>query len=249
MGPGDFYTTKIAERFGYLANWLPNSPINLGDVGIMEGRYFKQLSSLAQLQLSFVPRVPQKSANFSYSWEADIASDSSVGANIPGMGAAAGLNVKFNNAGAFVFEITDCTITDIEDKLSLGHEIKKLFEAKKWEPEWVVIDTIVAAGSSTILVSTTNNSEIQLSASGDVSKINLTDVSAGLKIKYQTGEITRILADKGLFPMFKTSKIKWSFLNRMTRNRGGARYGGHVEERVVRDYTEKEIWEPILKSE
>ena len=127
MGPGDFYTTKIAERFGYLANWLPNSPINLGDVGIMEGRYFKQLSSLAQLQLSFVPRIPQKSANFSYSWEADIASDSSVGANIPGMGAAAGLNVKFNNAGAFVFEITDCTITDIEDKLSLGHEIKKLF--------------------------------------------------------------------------------------------------------------------------
>jgi hypothetical protein len=247
MRPSDFYVKNIVKKFGYFASWFPNSPIQLGDVGVMEGPYFKQLTSLKELQLSFVPRTSKKSANFSYSWEADFAIDSNASVNIANVGITSSLNVKFNNAGAFVFETTDCTITEIENKISLGLEIKKMFIANTWEVDWVVIDSIVAAGSSTIIISNSNNSEIQLSASGELSKINLTDANLGLKIKNQTGEITKFLADKGLVPMFKTSKIKLSFLQRITKDKENAHFGGKVKRRKSKNYSEKEIWESTLK--
>jgi hypothetical protein len=245
MNSSDFYVKEIFKKFGYIANWLPNSPIKVGDVGIMEGYYFKRQGSLKELNLNFETREEQISVNFSYSLKADITIESDGSAKIYDKAATAALKIGFNAAGSFVFETTGCKITEIENKISLGKEIKKRFKDGAWDSKWVVIDSIVSADVSTIIVSNSENSELRLSASADVSKVNLTDASMNLKIKSQSGEITKFIADKTLFPLFNTSKIKQSFLDRLTRNKDNARFGGQVEERTSQGYTDTDIWDKV----
>lgn len=246
MAPNDFYAKNIFEKFGYIANWFPNSKINLGDIGVMDGYNFKQISSLDESKLNFTIRDSEKSVDFSYSFQAELTSEFNAKVEVLNSIEAGGLKINFTNSGSFVFEATNCVVTQIENKLTLGEEIKKLYKNNNWQLEWVIIDTIITSGSSTILISNSNNSELELSASANIPKISLTDAGIGLKIKSQKGELTKFIAAQGLSPLFKTSKVKSSFLSRLTRRKDDARFGGHNVERNTQDYVEDDMWEKII---
>jgi hypothetical protein len=36
------YLHEMHQRFGYLATWLPNAKLELGDVGVLRGEEFRQ---------------------------------------------------------------------------------------------------------------------------------------------------------------------------------------------------------------
>lgn len=65
MSPGDFYVKNVFYKFGYVANWFPNTQVNVGDMGIMDGYYFKKLSSLKELNLIVKVRNSEKPVDFS----------------------------------------------------------------------------------------------------------------------------------------------------------------------------------------
>jgi hypothetical protein len=246
MSPSDFYVKNIFDKFGYIANWFPSSEIRIGDIGVMEGYYFKRKGSLDQKKLSYNIRKSEKPIDFSYSCQAELNFTSNIGAEALTKIAAGAVKIKFKNAGAFVFEAADCIISEIDNKLRLGDDIKKLYKNDNWDLDWVIIDTIISSGSSTILVSNSKESELELTANANIPQMQLTDTNIDLKIQSQRGELTRFLATQGLSPLFKTSKIKVSFLNRLTRRKNDARFGGHNAERIRQDYEEKEIWENII---
>ena len=38
------YTKELNQQFGYLATWLPGTPLALGDIGILRNNEFTKIS-------------------------------------------------------------------------------------------------------------------------------------------------------------------------------------------------------------
>ncbi len=226
-----------------MANWFPNNKIALGDIGVFDGYQFNRISSLEKLGIPFEERQGEKPIDLSYVKQAEI-NFAAGGEMAPPDGMVSGnVKMQFQRAGAFSFDVANCFVHEIEDKLSLGNKIKQLYKDGQWEEDWVVIDSLVAAGVTTILVAESNNAELELQAKENLGELKLTNANARLSVKSQKGEITSLLGKEGLTPLFKTSKVKRSFLAGLTRRKDNVRYGGQVVDRPEMTTGEDDMWE------
>src|SRR5580658_4117793 len=104
--PNDLYVKAIHERFGYFGTWLPNAPVGLGDVGLVEGCSFRRVSSLAGLGIAFGIRTSANPMRFHYTRHAEVTAGAGVSAaaGVPSAGGSADVHIGFQRDGAFVFQ-------------------------------------------------------------------------------------------------------------------------------------------------
>src|SRR5262245_38305820 len=60
----DNYVKLLYQRYKHFAAWLPNTKVQLGDVGVVVGKYFKQVTTLKQLGVVFKTRIGDKPLTF-----------------------------------------------------------------------------------------------------------------------------------------------------------------------------------------
>lgn len=208
------YLKSIHERLGYHGSWLPNRPSALGDVGILRDGVFERRSSLANLSVEFKTRPGTKPMNLSHTSEGgvDIAikakGEALQGANIPR--ASAGASLKFSAKGGFVFQAVDCYVDEIDDQLSLGATLLHAHRrhSADWERDWCVVHAIVRAGSATIAISRSDGARLDLSAKTNIGAGDLAKADAGLAVSNQSGDVFHAVAERGLKPLFKISRIR-----------------------------------------
>ncbi len=231
------YVKGIYNRFTYLATWLPNSKLKLGDVGIQQGGSFKRMTSLKKLGVPFGVRVGEKPVDFAYTSQSGIstrtklAGEAAAGTTLP-LGKA-GIIIEFSQQGAFLFQAAGCFVNEIEDRAELGDAIIELQSKEVWDPAWSVIDTVVEADHVTILVSNSDKASLELTAKTSVAISTLADVDAGLTVNAQQGDIIRFLATKGLTPLFKLSRLKKSLIDTLLGGPRPVYFGGRVQDEVA----------------
>jgi hypothetical protein len=211
------YLKGIYGRFSYLATWLPNLPLQLGDVGTLQNDEFKQMTTLKDLGITFDICTSATPVDFTYTSDSGVrlitklAGEAAAGTTLP-VGEA-GISMQFSNEGAFVFEAIGCTVAEIEDKTALGQAVFKLLGQKKWDSSWAVVDTVVRADSATIVVSNSANATLDLTAKTPITVASLAKVDAELSVNSQSGDVIRFVAARGLAPLFRLSRVKHSFLS------------------------------------
>lgn len=216
----DSYLKGMFARFGYLATWMPNASMRLGDVGVMSGGAFRRVTSLEDLGITFQVRRGSQPIDLSHS------SEGGVSINLSGSGAAeagpaqanAGVAVVFGSKGSFVFQATGCVEHSIEDQAKLGRDvIAKYKSGGDWDPDWVVINTVVEAKCATVLVSSSAEGKVELAAKGDLppNGLALANADAGLHLTSIQGDVLHFVAQRGLTPMFRVSRIKRGLLARL----------------------------------
>src|SRR5882672_7330363 len=105
---GMTYLHEMHQRFAYLATWLPNVKLELGDVGVLRGEQFRQMTTLKELCVPFITRRGEAPLDFSYTSASGVAlqikakGKAAAGTALPL--AKAGVAVKFSKQGAFVFQ-------------------------------------------------------------------------------------------------------------------------------------------------
>ena len=115
----DNYVNLLYQRYKYFATWLPNTNVQLGDVGIIEGKYFKRKTSLKLLGVNFATRVGDKPLAFNddltggLQVQAKMAGEVAAGSVLPL--AEAGISIDFTKEGAFLFHALNCYADEIED--------------------------------------------------------------------------------------------------------------------------------------
>jgi hypothetical protein len=130
---------------------------------------------------------------------------------VPGVSLAqAGVSIEFADEGAFLFHAVNCYVDEIEDKVTVGKALIELKE--KWDLDWSVVDTVVRAGSTTVLVSNSQNAKLELRAKAAVEVSSLANPELGLEVVSKNGDVTHFLAEKGLTPLFRVSKFHRSWL-------------------------------------
>lgn len=224
------YVKEIYKRFEYLAAWLPNTKLKLGDVGFQKGGNFKRMTSLKELGLSFKVRSGKNPIDFSYTSQSGIfiktklAGEIIAGTTLPLN--KAGLLINFSREGAFLFHANKCLVDEVEDRTSLGETLIDLYANNNWNINWSVVDTIVKASYVTIVVSNSNQGNLELTAKSPITGANLANVEAGLKINSQQGDIIRFLATQKLSPLFKLSRLKKSLLQTLIGSPQTIHFGG-----------------------
>jgi len=239
MSAVDLYTKTLYEKYKYLANWLPNSHISLGDIGYITGNKFKKEKSLTDLGIKFTP-IPGKNIiddlslhykaliKFDAVGKADVALDETISV---GSGNA---KITFEDEGSFTFDALSCKTTGIANKGEVGEAIKELYKKNNnsWNKDWYVVDELVTAKSASIIVSLSKNSQIELGVNAKLPSFNLANPKASIKMKAQEGEIMKIIAEKSISPLFNTSKLKNSFLGGLLRSKKSLRFGGEVNKQT-----------------
>jgi hypothetical protein len=224
------YVQGIWQRFSYLATWLPNTRLQLGDIGVQEGEEFRRVTSLADLGVTFKVRSGADRVDFTYTSQSGVTirtnakGEVGVGTALPG--AQAGISIEFGEAGAFLFQAMGCSVDEIEDKAAVGRAAIALFQQGQWQPQWRLVDTLVKADSATIVVSNSQNAALELSAKVPVTVADLANAEAGLAVNAQRGDVIRFIAARGLSPLFKLSRVKQSLLQRWFGGGGPITFGG-----------------------
>jgi hypothetical protein len=196
------YLDSIHSKFGYLATWLPNTPLRLGDVGRWTDTGFQVETSLRRLGVSVKRRKGTAMGRL------DHTSLQSVQAKIGATSEAAGISLGFGEAGGFVFQAEGCAVEQIDDFDAMGIELLDLFRQKLWKPEWIVVDTIVRVARATILVSESDNATVEIKGPTDLSDL----VEVDLAVTAQSGSITRFIGEAAMTPLFRARRVKKGFL-------------------------------------
>lgn len=222
------YSNAVYRRIGYLATWLPNTAIRLGDVGTLHDNCFNEKSTLTASGIEFRVRRGTQPIAFSLSSESGV----QIAVKAKGQAAEntaipktkAGVALKFAQKGGFIFQATECYIDEIEDKAEVIRRILELSKADNsiWNTDWALIDTVVRAGPATIVISNSEKAALELSAESDLLASGLAKADAKFSVSTQEGDVIHILAQSGLSPLFKASRIKRRWL--------GLRFAGKEDE-------------------
>jgi hypothetical protein len=243
------YVKGMFQRFSYLAAWLPNTTLRLGDVGLQRGQEFKQMTTLGDLGISFRVRTGASPVDFTYTSQSGVsvkpkvAAQAGAGAMLPS--AQAGISIEFSEDGAFLFHAVGCSVDEIEDKEALGRAVIAAIKAGNWNSDWGVVDTLVRADSATIVVSNSHKAALELSAKAPVAPANLASLDAGLSVSSQSGDIIQFIAAKGLAPLFRLSRAKQSLLASLLGSSGAITFGGSGGEAAGEPVPEGDVFEAV----
>lgn len=161
------YMAEMHAEFGYFANWLPASPLKLGDVGVMDGNQFKRITDLSALGIGFTPGEPGPSSTMEYTSSGAVRVDHGLRAETELVQARGDVTVEFSREAATFFQAEDCVETAIADLARLETDLLALHGAGAWRPEHVVISAVVTTGPAVILVSRDQNASVKLSVRVD----------------------------------------------------------------------------------
>lgn len=123
-----------------------------------------------------------------------------------------GMVIEFENKASYLLKTAGTKVHYIENIAELGKLIKNLYKSKKWNRKWFVITNLIEADRSTLLISRTSNSKIELKAKASVESItddDLVSVDTDFSFISKKGMNTNIIGKEGpYFPLFKANGIK-----------------------------------------
>ncbi|MBA3045049.1 MAG: hypothetical protein FP824_02405 [Euryarchaeota archaeon] len=209
--PAELYVREIRRKLKYyFAAWLPGEELKLGDVGILEGDFFRRETTLEALNISFTERpdtsptpielVSQQGTSFTLkiSGEANDA--------IPVLPVnKAGISLNFSNEGAFVFQAAESYEPTIEDIATLNEQILQAHKERKWKENWAVITKIVKVPYATIIISNSPNSEIIFETDAALKQgiVDLGKMGTNLMWRKQTGDLIKMIGARNISPFFQ----------------------------------------------
>lgn len=218
QGPQYQYTKELYERFGYLGTWTPATPLNIGDVGEMDGNVFRRVSSLEEMNIPFTVRQAKDKEDLIYTSESGV-SLSFKAAGSPVVGGSslliqkAGATIDFHNGAGVVFVARGCLSPSIEDQISLGKELIRRYNIGEWEAKYVVVTEIKKADSMSAFISESSGGKIELIAENSLQlgTLSLADLNVNFSVGASSGINTQIIAKNKLTPLFRVRQVKASF--------------------------------------
>ena len=214
------YAREIHGQLDYHATWLPNSRLELGDVGEQGKAGFTRKSSLADLGLAFTTRRGRDRLDFTKTSSSGVTFKAGAAAELGAGAAAVGagqLSIELGEEGAWLFRAVNCREDQIGDRLGLGKAVLDLYKSGMWDAKWRIVDTIVRAESATIVVSNSLKASLTLSAKSPLALTSLANLDAGIAVSAQQGDLLHIVAQKGLSPLFKLVGVKHSIITKLLR--------------------------------
>lgn len=212
------YLDELYQHFRYLATWSPGTPLALGTVGEFQDGIFVPTSDLASFGIRFETIKDNTPIDYNHasegSVEVTVKAKGETNAAFKSLSALdAGVAVQFKRAHAVFFTASNCYEDRIADIVKLKCDVRSL-PAGAWPVGCAVVTHLHRAAATTVLISSSAGSRVEIKATADLgpSAATLADVGAQLAIAYTDKMTTEIVARHGLTPLFRALTKKRRFL-------------------------------------
>jgi hypothetical protein len=230
VSPQKFYVQEISKKTNYRANWLPDKPMNIGDIGKLSDGIFTLYTTLEQQGIPIKVRESSTSLNMDYTSNdsVKITNGAETTVQVPGLPIGEGklkYKVDFQRSEGVLFQVTNSKKMIIENLSEIENQILEKYKKSVWDLGWVVVTEIVRTDSATIIINTggSNTLEFEVSGNTGLGTVNLADTSLGLKLLRETGSSTKIIAQTNLTPLYVTKGISDPLFGK-TKFRGANAY-------------------------
>jgi hypothetical protein len=225
-GAYERYTKQLYARWRYFATWLPNAPIAVGDVGIVEGKLFQRVTSLKELGIPATVGPSGAPANYQHSSAGQVEVSAGGSADLAAAGGTAApsatLSIRFKRAGATLFQAVDCVEESLSDLPGLERHLRESKQAGAWRAEYVVVHKLIRSGPAAIFVSEESDATVELRSSGglEAGTLSVAHAAGALTVVRKSGEVTAVMASVGLTPLFGLGGLRsrrsrddaWNFM-------------------------------------
>jgi hypothetical protein len=209
------YARDLHSQFKTLyANWLPDTPLKLGDFGPVNDYKIFQISGNItdrDYGIEFQTRGSRRETDYEYTSAhgVNVTSKAKGSSGPSGVNLKAGLEITFSRKNAIFFHAAKCSINLIANKVGVGKAIRQLIKQDMWDTKHAVVTEIVEGGATTIITSRERNASISLEAESEtIQQINLAKVSGGLDIKASSKVGFSEVTTQGLQPLMELWAIQ-----------------------------------------
>lgn len=205
----DAYASDLKRHFKiYYATWPPGDPVRLGDYGLLIGRVFARQDNIERLGVRLEVRRDLQRDVFEYKSSGSVSVK--LGARTaPGQGPPipnAEVTVSFSRDKAIFFQAADCRLDSIENLADVGRALSSLSVGGTWDRKSVVVTGVLAAGGTTVLISTGRRASITLQASQQIQ--NLASPGIDLQATSDTNIGLKVVAKDGLTPLIQLRRLR-----------------------------------------
>jgi hypothetical protein len=206
--PARRYQGEMHDKLGFFATWLPADPIEVGDIGLLEGGRFRRITSLRELGVTCTTETGAVSQDLQYTSTHGTSMTSSAGADAAVVEAE--ISIKFSKAGAFVFHASGLRMHRIETPAAVGMELLRLHRDGRWDGDWLLVEALHSAKRATILVSEDASGELVLAAktAGLQPILSLADPKISLGVASVRGSIVQAVSHPGLHPLYSCLRVR-----------------------------------------
>jgi hypothetical protein len=221
QAPFKFYLQHMHSQSNYRATWDPAVKLKLGYVGKLQDGVLDVFTTLEKEGINMEVSEESSVLDLDYTSHKSVNIDSKLSGSAPIAGSVlteldAGFALSFKSDKAVVFKVAGykthqiVNLKDIEKAVLDRYNGENLNGHDEWDKDWVVVTRIVEADSSTIIISTSSNSQLDLKAKANVGAANLkiTDAALGLSIVKETGSNMNFIAKEGLTPLYRVMGIR-----------------------------------------
>jgi hypothetical protein len=211
--PVKLYQREMHDKLGFFATWLPGDPLEVGDVGVVEGGRFRKMTSLEELGIASTVADGEAMQDLQYTSSEGTKISTSAGAAVAPV-AKAEITVEFSRQGAFVFHASSLQPRGLQNRAKVENGIVEAYQAARWQQEWLLVESLHTATRATIIVSEDQSAGLVLAASADtpIPGVSLADPKVGLTIASTRGRIVHIIGGVGMRPLYSCLRLKDSWL-------------------------------------
>ena len=207
--PVKLYQREMHDRLGFFANWFPADPINVGDVGRLEGGRFRRSSSLAELGIEATAERSPGGQPVEYTSSEGTKVEVGGGAAAAAL-AEAQVRVSFSRKSAFVFHASMLRPLRLGNPAAVAREVLVACDDGRWEKDWLLVEALHEAEIATILVSQDSTSELLLSANVSelLASVSLADPSISFSVTSSRGQLVKIIHAERVRPLYSCMRVR-----------------------------------------
>jgi len=207
--PVKLYQHEMHANLGFFPMWLPADPIEIGDVGVLEGGRFRRMTSLSELGVSGEVQTGTATQNVQYTSTQGTKVATTAGAAASAL-VKAEITIDFSREGAFVFHASRLRPQSLENRAQVGHEIVTLYNKVKWKKEWLLVEALHIAQSATIIVSQDSSAALVLlaSAQAPLASMSLSDPKISLTVASTRGKIVHVIGGRDIHPLYSCLRLR-----------------------------------------
>ena len=235
------YTNELLREQKYLANWLPNNPIKLGDIGEFKDNCFIVKGNIKNHQVDFETESGDANTDINYSSNGGVSISTKLSGTFAPAGGSlgegdAGIIVEFSREKAILLKTKNTKVSRIKDQITLEAKMLELFKQNILKSKRAVITEIIYADGATILVSNSKSARIELKATAKLEKaamLDIADASFAFDIPFRKDLAAEYITKNGFIIFYRVMAVTNGFFtgDRVV-SKGGYR-DGEFEAREV----------------
>lgn len=210
------YAEELSKNLAYGATWTPGMSLTLGTIGRFREGIFVPISHLSAVGVSFHIRRGITLANHTYT------SVDSVALTFKASGQPstafrvladvdAGVAIDFRQRDAIVFAAVGCREDRIDDLVALERQLRQFRDTGQWKDEWAIVTHLLEAESATVILSSSNESRVELRSTVNVAPTHLAELAANVSLSFADDMYQLVIARNRVTPLHHTVRLRKKF--------------------------------------